>query len=291
MELPDRATVLRTRARAISAIRHWFETNGYLEVLTPTIVQSPAMEANLYAFKAANGFLRTSPEFALKKALAEGLGRIYELGPCYRAKESGPWHQSEFTMLEWYRAGASIWDLMDEVESLFEQVAIALQAQPIQRWNRVSVRSLFLRHLSIDLAHASTEDLSEQDPSWNDAFFRRWVDDIEPTLTKPTFVHGWPASQAALASIREDDTWPYAERFEVFVGGIELGNAFQELTHSGEQLHRCRSENLIRTGRGEPAHPIDPQFIEAVGRMPRAAGIAVGFDRLVAALCNWPGIA
>jgi lysyl-tRNA synthetase class 2 len=275
----------------LAALRSWFSEAGYLEVQTPTLVSSPALEANLYSVEVPGaGHLRTSPEFGLKKALSEQLGRIYEIGPCFRANEEGPWHRREFTMVEWYRVGASLWELMDDFEALVAHVAGALNRPSPASWGRVSVSELFQQRIGLSLASASTGDLSQRDAHWDDAFFRRWVDDIEPTLTEPVLVYDWPASQAALATIRNDNIWPAAQRFEAFLGGVELANAFHELTDPVEQAYRFQRENKLRVSRGDPPHPVDEALCEAVGRMPPTSGIALGFDRLLAVLCGWDNI-
>ncbi len=281
---------IRARAQLLAAIRCWFAEHGYLEVPTPTLVPSPAMEEFLYPIAAGSGFLRTSPEFALKRVIATGLPRIYEIGPCFRDRESGPWHATEFTMLEWYRVGASLPDLMDEVEQLVATAATAIETAAPTSWRRVSVRELFAEVTGIDLSAAAAVDISPDEEGWDDAFFRRWVTDVEPTITEPTFVYDWPASQAALARIRDDGVWPVAGRFEAYVGGVELANAFLELTDAREQRRRFASSNLARNIAGEPPHPVDEDFIEAVARMPRTAGIAMGLDRLLAALSAWSGL-
>jgi lysyl-tRNA synthetase class 2 len=249
------------------------------------------MEATLFAPRVGQHYLRTSPEFALKRVVSAGLPRIYEIGPCYRERESGPWHGKEFLMLEWYRVGASLADLMNEVESLIAACAASLSLDGPQTWRRVSVRQLTLETTGLDLAQVSAEELSGgRDKGWDDAFFRRWVEDIEPKLTGPTFLYDWPATQAALAQVRSDKGWPTAQRFEVFLEGVELANAFLELLDSKEQRRRFIESNMERSAANEQPHPLDEAFIEAVGKMPPTAGIALGIDRLVAALCGWDGI-
>lgn len=282
---------LRARAHALRAVRRWFDHHGYLEVPTPARVASPALEEHLFAIPAGGAWLRTSPEFALKRVLAAGLPRIYEIGPCWRDRESGPWHGAEFTMLEWYRVGASLPDLMDEVEGLVATAADALGVAPPAAWRRTTVRELVAEHVGVDLALASAADLSPQDTAWDDAFFRRWVNDVEPRITGPVFVADWPASQAALAKVRTDGPWPVAERFEAFLGGVELANAFHELTDGAELRRRFAASNAARVAAGEAPHPVDAALIAAVDRLPPTSGIALGFDRLVAALLGWDGIA
>ena len=256
-----RPDLLRARARVLRAVRQWFDDHGYLEVHTPVLVPSGAMEEHLEAVAVGDRFLHTSPEFAMKRVLAAGLPRIYQLGPCFRAEEAGVHHSREFTMLEWYRAGAGSAELMDEVEALIGAAAEAL-GEPAPRFTRRAIDTLI-----DDDGDAAT-------------WFHTWVDQVEPTLTEPTIVHGYPAWQAALSRIRDGR----ADRFEVYLGGIELGNAFSELLDGEELRDRWAACSAARVRAGRPPHPIDEAFLGAVDRMPRCAGIAVGIDRLLMAL-------
>jgi elongation factor P--(R)-beta-lysine ligase len=282
---------LRARAHVLHAIRGWFHAHGYLEVPTPVLVATAAIEPHLHPVRAADGALRTSPELALKRALAAGLPRIYEVGPCFRDRERGAWHGREFTMVEWYRAGAELADLMDEVEALVAVAAGALGVAPPARWRRVAVRDLVREVTGIDVASADVRALGGHDEGWDDAFFRLWVTAVEPALREPLLVYDWPASQAALARVHDRPEWPVAVRFEAYLGGVELANAFGELGDPVELRRRQAAANLERAALGEVPHPVDEAFLEAVGRMPRAAGIALGLDRLVAALRGWTSIA
>jgi lysyl-tRNA synthetase class 2 len=245
------------------------------------------MEPTLYATAAGGGYLRTSPEFALKRVMAAGLPRVYEVAPCFREREHSPWHAHEFLMLEWYRAGATLSDLMDEVEALAASVADAIGRPAPGPWHRTTIRDLFLTHVGVDLATASAAEISPDDPDdWDAAFFRRWVADIEPKLDGAWFVSEWPASQAALAKVREHRAWPVACRFEVYIDGVELGNAFLELIDATEQTRRAHEAQQHQEAAGDAPHPIDHAFLTAVGQLPPCAGIAVGLDRLVAVLAG-----
>ena len=273
----------------LAALREWFASHGYLEVQTPVLVPSGAMEEHLYPIPAADGALRTSPEFALKRVLGSGVGRIYEIGPCLRDREAGPWHRREFTMCEWYRAGASLADAMDEVEALVAAAASAL-GQPVPSWRRTTIRDCFLAATGMDPAVSSPMELTGIDEPWDDAFLRRWVSDVEPTLVSPTLVSDWPASQSALARTRDTPQWPVACRFEAYLGGVELANAFFELLDPVELRRRFVASNEARMAEGEPPHPVDEALLDAVGRMPRSSGVAMGVDRLVAVLAGFDGI-
>jgi len=275
----------------LHAIRGWFHAHGYLEVPTPALVRSAGMETHLHPVAAGDALLRTSPEFALKRVVAAGLPRIYEIGPCFRDREYGGWHGREFTMLEWYRVGAEPADVMDEVRSLVAAAAEAVGVPAPSPWRRISVRALVSEVTGIDLATAGVAELGGVDEGWDDAFFRLWVSQVEPTLVDPVFVDEWPASQAALARVVDRPGWPVAGRFEAFLGGVELANTFFELGDATEQRRRFAASNAERIGLGEVPHPVDEAFVEAVGRLPRCTGIALGVDRLVAALCGWTSIA
>ena len=260
--------VLRQRGQILAALRSWFFDHGYLEVHTPSLVPSPALEPYLEPVRVGDGFLHTSPEFAMKRVLAAGLPRIYQIGPCFREEEQGAHHSREFTLLEWYRVGAGTQELMDEVEALIAAAARSVGAE-IPVFARRAVSSLLV-------------DRGDQD-----AWFFEWVDRVEPTLTAPTIVYDYPKWQAALARIRGS----VADRFEVYLGGLELANAFAEEMEGDEIRQRWNEANENRRARNRPIHPIDEAFLAAVDRMPRCAGIALGVDRLVMALTGQDDIA
>jgi lysyl-tRNA synthetase class 2 len=254
-------TRLRQRAAILHAIRTWFCDHGYLEVTTPILVPTAATEEHLEAVAAANGWLHTSPELAMKRVLAAGLCRIYQIVPCFRDEEQGVHHSREFSMLEWYRVGAGSAELMDEVESLIQAAAESVGVSA-PRFVRRAVSALL------------------PDNGTHDDWFFAWVDQIEPGLTEPTIVYDYPPWQAALARLRGN----VADRFEVYLSGIELANAFHEELDPAELRRRQEHGNAARIAAGRPPHPIDEDFLAAVGRMPRCSGIALGIDRLVMAL-------
>lgn len=261
---------LRQRAAILHAVRGALHTEGFLEVQPPVLVGGPALEETLEPVHADGGFLHTSPEFALKRALAAGLSRIYTITPCFREEELGRHHAREFTLLELYLANASYLDLVPLVERLVAAAALAVEVAP-PVWTRRTVTELF--------GGAVPED--------DDTFFFRWVDEIEPLLTAPTFVLDYPARHAALAEVRGD----VAERVEAYLGGLELANGFSELRDGAELRSRFVRSAEHRSALGRAPHPVDEGVIDASARMPRAAGIAIGFDRLVMALTGESDIA
>jgi len=307
--MPVTPAVLEARARIRRAVRDWFDGQSFVEVETPARVRSPGQEVHLDAIPAGFGagsasgaaadarWLITSPEYHLKRLVAAGLPRVYELCRCWRAAESGPHHATEFTMLEWYRAQAPLQALADDCEAL---VRLAIRAgggtaapEVEAPFTRTTVRELFADFAGIELA-------GDEDPAtlrakaeaagvalgsataWDDVFYQVFLDRIEPALAAegPTFVFDWPAPLGALARPHPGDR-RLVERFELYAGGLELANAFGELTDPVEQRRRFQEEALVRARRGLPVYPIDESLLEALPRMPPTAGIALGFDRLV----------
>lgn len=267
---PPGNTRLRQRAAILRAVRSFLDAQGLLEIQPPILVPSPALEANLDAIPAGGSWLHTSPEFALKRVIAGGLHRVYSVVPCFRAEEHGVHHRREFTLLELYVGNARYLDLIPLVEGLVGAAAAAVGVEA-PRFRRVTVAELF----------------DGQVPTDDDAFYRAWVERIDPVLTEPTFVLDYPARQAALAEVRGE----VAERVEVYLGGLELGNGFSELRDGEELRRRFVESGALRAARGQAPHPVDEALIEASSRLPRCAGIAIGLDRLVMALVGAPDIA
>ncbi len=255
--------LLRARAAVLRALHTTLWAEGFVLVEPPVLVPGPALEENLEAVPCAEGWLHTSPEFALKRVLAAGLPRIYAITPVFRAEERGRHHAREFTMLELYLHNANYLDLIPVVERLVHAAAEALGvARP--HFHQATVAELFGGHV----------------PEDDDTFYRRWVDQIDPTLVAPTWVLDFPARHAALAEVRGS----VAERLELYLGGLELANGFSELGDGPELARRFDASAAARAARGRAPHPTDVGVIDASDRFPRSAGIAVGVDRLVMAL-------
>jgi len=294
---------LRGRARLLERLRRFFVTSDYLEVETPILVPSPGLDLHLDAFTtasphfgAAPGYLITSPEYQMKRLLAEGLPRIFQIVRCFRRGERGHRHNPEFTMLEWYRAGATMESLMAETETLVRSLLSEATDMPLagaacdvtQPFRRMTVAEAFTRWAEID--EAETLRLATED---EDRYFFLLVDRVEPGLSRlgvPVFLHDYPASQASLARRRPGDP-RFAERFELYVGEVELCNGFGELTDPAEQRRRLLADQAARRERGLPVYPVDERFLAALeSGLPACAGNALGLDRLVALALGAEGI-
>jgi len=303
--LAARLPFLRRRAALAAAARAFFTARGYTEVETPYAVIAPGEEVHLHAFRTAREhpdgrseplWLHTSPEFAMKRLLVGGSGPIFQLARVWRNGDGSALHSPEFTMLEWYRPGADIAGLMDETEAFLRAVLPPVVScrgvrTPLDRFERIAVADAFTRHVGADvlgtagdapaLAAAAGARLRPGE-SWEDLFFRLLLERVEPRIGRdpPTFLTHWPAAQAALAR-RDPSDARVAERFELYVCGIELANAFVELTDAAEQRSRFLADRARRHGVSGPDWPMDEDFLAALEHgMPPAAGIALGFDRL-----------
>lgn len=311
--LAARLPFLRRRARLVAETRSFLADRGYQEVETPCLVPVPGMEVHLRAFRSeylphlGQGerrtlWLRTSPELALKRLLVAGAGPVFEFARVWRNGEQGPRHAPEFTMLEWYRPGLTLAGLMDETEDFVRAVCPAIVAHDGLATNlalpfeRITMQDAFARWCGgIDILgtegdaarlHAAAARIGaapRTNESWEDLFFRLLLERVEPRLgrERATFLTHWPAPQAALA--RRDPTDPRgALRFELFVAGMELANAFDELTDAAEQ--RARFVHDVAERRrlyGAEGWEVDEDFLAALEHgMPAGSGIALGFDRL-----------
>jgi len=305
------------RGRITAAVRAFFAAADFVEVETPVLQVSPGNEAHLHAFAtdliAADGarrtlHLRTSPEFTAKKLLAAGEPRLFELARVFRNRERGMAHHPEFTMLEWYRAGAGYEALMADCTALLRLAATTgavatfsyrgRMCDPFAEPERLSLTEAFARHAGIDLptvlpapGRADPAPLAAAaraagirvaaDDSWADIFSKVLVERIEPHLGlgRPTFLCDYPLSEAALARPKAEDP-RFAERFELYACGLELANAFGELTDPEEQRRRFSHEMELKDRLYGERYPLDEDFLAALKQMPEAAGCALGFDRL-----------
>lgn len=250
---------------------------------TPFLIPAPAPETHIDALPAGSGFLHTSPELCMKRLLCAGYPKIFQICHCFRQAERGSLHLPEFTLLEWYQAYKDYRDLMDECEELFvfinrelgrgEELIFQGQTISLQKpWERLTVSAAFKQYTDLDLATALAQD----------CFDELMVTRIEPCLGKnrPTFLKDFPASRAALARLNKKNPGT-AERFELYLAGLELANAFSELNDAAEQAQRFKKEQAQRAALHKTVYPWPQKFIEALPDMPPAAGIALGVDRLV----------
>ncbi len=301
-----RMAALQARARALTTLRAHFAARDFLEVETPLLVPSPGLEIHLDAIEAGGGFLITSPEYQMKRLLAGGFERIYQVCKCFRGNERGPRHAGEFTMVEWYRAFAALDAIIEDTETLVHAVVRAVSGGDAARvggrtidvtppWPRVTVRDAMRDHAGVSIAgDESAADLARAvrgagidvapDAAWDDAFFAAFLARVEPAIAamdRPVILEDWPTPLAALARRRPEDP-RVAFRFEAYVGGLELANAFGELTDPVEQRARFEAELAVRASRGRATPPIDEKLLAALAEgLPPSAGIALGFDRLV----------
>jgi elongation factor P--(R)-beta-lysine ligase len=300
-----RLPFLRRRALLTQATRAFFAARGYTEVETPYAVHAPGEEVHVGAFRTERVdttgvrtplWLHTSPEFAMKRLLVAGAGPIFQLARVWRNGEGSDTHAAEFTMLEWYHPGATLAGLMDEMTAYLRAVLPPMVmcqgvATSLAKFERLTMHDAFAREAGTDvlgtagdaaaLAASAGARLREGE-TWEDLFFRLLLERVEPHLGRafPTFLTHWPAAQAALA--RRDPVDPRtALRFELFVCGVELANAFEELTDADEQRARFIEDRARRHAAGGPDWALDEDFLAALKHgMPAGCGVALGFDRL-----------
>jgi lysyl-tRNA synthetase class 2 len=307
---------LAARSTITRAVRAWFDEQGFVEVETGILQASPGNETHLHAPRTeldrgdgscASRYLRTSPEFACKKLLAAGEQKIFELARVFRDRERGDLHLPEFTMLEWYRANESYEAVMADSVVVIAHAAQATgigrfsfrgrHADPFAEPEFLTVAAAFERFAGIDLlgtisagtgdrdrlaAAASERVRISEDDTWSDIFSKVLVEHVEPNLGQGrlTVLFEYPAPEAALARAKPSDP-RVAERFEIYACGVELANGFGELTDAEEQRHRFTQAMDEKQRRYGERYPIDEDFLRAVGQMPQASGVALGFDRLV----------
>jgi elongation factor P--(R)-beta-lysine ligase len=296
--------MIRRRATWLAEIRRFFAERGVLEVETPVLSSSAATDPNLLSFvtryegpafpEGRTLYLHTSPEFAMKRLLAAGSGSIYQICKVFRDGEAGRLHNPEFTLLEWYRPGSDHHALMAEVDELLQRL---LGSRPAQY---MSYQEAFVLHVGLDPVAASAEELRIRAESHGvapPAGLQRdgWLDLLlshvlapQLGLEGPLFLFDYPASQAALARIRP----PFAERFELFLQGVELANGFHELADADEQRRRFNADLAARGASGLPGVPPDEHLVAALDAgLPDCSGVALGVDRLLMVACDLPSIA
>jgi lysyl-tRNA synthetase class 2 len=313
----DRRPLLLARNRIGAALRAWFAARDFVEVETAALQVSPGNETHLHAFateligpggERRSLYLRTSPEFACKKLLTAGEPRIFDFARVYRNRERGALHHPEFTLLEWYRANESYETLMDDCAALLAEAARAAGAKtfsfrgksidPFAAPERITVAEVFARDTGIDLlatisaGQGDRDALARQatkagiaiaaDDTWGDIFSRIIVERVEPKLGvgRATILYEYPLPQAALARVKPGSD-KVAERFELYACGVELANAFGELTDVAEQRARFTAAMAEKQRIHGERYPVDEDFLAALAAMPPASGIALGFDRLV----------
>ena len=263
---------LEIRARVLRQIRAFFDARGFVEVETPVRIPAPAPEPHIDCPASGAWFLRASPELQMKKLLASGMERIWQMGPCFREGEHGSRHNPEFTMLEWYRAHADYLDILKDMEELVSGVLGQVPSSGFKlqgsSFKRLTVREAYRRYAGWDPFLDWDQDRFDFDMAMK----------IEPNLPKePTFLIDYPPQAASLSKLRGD----VAERWELYVDGMELANAFTELTDAEEQRHRFEAAREERRGIGEADYPLDEEFLRLLQFMPPSGGVALGVDRLV----------
>ncbi len=282
--MTNRTDILRLRSDLLRAVRDFFYTHDYIEVETPIRIKYPALELHIDAEPATDHYLRTSPELYMKRMLTEGFERIFELGACFRRGERGALHNPEYTMLEWYRVGADYLGVLDDTKELLCSVtekvlgssALKFNGATINlagEWVIFNVRDLFIEHAGWDPVVDFDADRFDLD----------LIEKVEPALPLdvPVVLKDFPAPLAALARLKPDDS-SVAERWELYLGGIEIANVYSELTDADEQRSRFEECAAKRVALGKDAYMIDDEFLRALEKgMPACGGAALGIDRLV----------
>ena len=301
----DSAT-LQQRSKIYRTIRRFFDDRGVAEVTTPVLGASGVSDLHIQSLSLVDDgqswFLQSSPEYSMKRLLASGSGSIYQICPAFRAGELGSKHNTEFSMLEWYRVGYSLEELVAEVATLLEQALVVNQVQTSE-FRFTTYRELFTSRFDVNPHDAGIETLRElifaenltadhidnidDDATRNECLDLLFASCIEPGLDEPTFVLEFPAGQAALAKIATNDQCDVvARRFELYWQGMELANGYDELTDPAELRQRFEKNNTQRVARGLIEMAPDKKLLASMSELPDCAGVAIGLDRLVMLLCG-----
>ena len=290
--LARKAQALQLRAGFTEHLRHFFIQQGFLEVETPLRIPAPAPEEHIEPFPSGNWFLQTSPEICMKRLLAAGYPRIFQFCKCFRAGERGSRHLPEFSMLEWYVLHCDYRKLMDQCEDLLISACremghsgkIVWQNKAIllsPPWERITVADAFSRYAPVSLPNALA----------GDRFDEVLVEHVEPNLGNdlPTFLFDYPAQMASLANIKKGDP-AVAERFELYIGGMEIANGFSELTDAREQRRRFEEALEARAAKDQARYAMPEPFLASLENLPPCAGIALGLDRMIMILADTANI-
>lgn len=295
------------RAQLYQSTRDFFRDRKVLEVTTPCLgrfaVTSPYIKSLSLEVNGGNFFLQTSPEYAMKRLLAQGSGAIYQIATVYRDGESGRRHNPEFSLLEWYRPNMGLDALMVEVDQLLRDLCDEFQIEK-EKASFISYRELFESRFKVNPHDIEIDGLCElakehyghllahlkTDTSIDDLLDLLFSEGIEPQLTGPTFVYDYPQTQAQLAKLGERDGEIVARRFELFWKGMELANGYDELQDASELVLRSSRDNAVRLSEGLPSMEMDPRLLRAIEEMPKCCGVALGLDRLQMLLCDQSSI-
>ncbi len=280
--LARKSQALRLRAEFIQRLRLFFIQNGFLEVETPLRIPAPTPEEHIEALRTEDWFLQTSPELCMKRMLAAGYPRIFQISKCFRAGERGDLHLPEFTMLEWYVSGFDYHQLMNQCETMIRSVAgesgmteMICQNETINLslpWEKITVADAFSQYAPVTLEDALAQE----------RFDECLVEYVEPQLGtgRPTFLYDYPAKLAALARLKNNDP-EVSERFELYIGGVEIANGFSELTDQEEQRKRFEAALEKRAAKSWARYDMPDFFLQSLASLPDCAGIALGIDRLI----------
>jgi lysyl-tRNA synthetase class 2 len=272
-------TSAKARARLYASLREYFARAGFLEVETPILVRLAGMEPHIDPFAVKGRFLHTSPEYAMKRLLAdEDAPPLFQICKVFRDEPASVTHNPEFTMLEFYRPHADYRAIMEDVEGALSHCASGQGLFGKAPYERLTVHEAMLRYANVDWRTLK----ARPGDAWDDTFFRIFLDKVEPQLglERPVFLCEYPASMASLARLKPGEP-TVAERVELYAGGVELGNGFSELTDAAEQRKRLVDEQAQRKAAGQRVLALDEKFLEALTRMPPSAGIAIGLDRVL----------